>query len=341
MANQPDQGLALLYTLKFFMEKTDDVNSCTVQDIIEYLAYHEIDRERKAILRFIGALREFGLDIVSPKKGYYRLATRPLELQEMIMLVDAVQSSPFLTDELTEHLIERIQGLASIDQRKMLKRRIDVPSRIKMTNEGVFTNLDLIQQAMRLHRKIEFHYTKYDGKGKKVLTREKPYVTTPVRLVYADEFYYLIGFHDYFSKIEGGNPFPPFRVDRMVDIKMSDEPASQDPLIAGFELDDHVSPQFGVYAADKVPIELEIQLEAMNPIVDKFGKDVLVYPAGEGRAKICMKAPLSPQFYGWLMQLNATKVDNVHYTHAKITYPPEAVQEYERLLSFIRDQYDE
>ena len=120
-----------------YAQVIDDVNGVTTQEIVEELAYYGIDAERKGIYRDMNALREFGYKIEQRGGKEWYLATRPMDLQEMIMLVDAVQSSPFLTEELTDRLIGRIQQLASIDQRKLLQKRIEVPGRVKMDNEGV------------------------------------------------------------------------------------------------------------------------------------------------------------------------------------------------------------
>ena len=304
VANQPNQKLKLLYLWKILLEKTDDVNGITTQQIVEELAYLGIDAERKGIYRDMNALRDFGYAIEQRGGKEWYLATRPMDLQEMIMLVDAVQSSPFLTEEMTDRLIERIQQLASIDQRKMLQKRIEVPGRIKMQNEGILQNLDVIQQAMRRKRKIEFTYYHYDIHKKKVPNRGGPiYSLTPVRLIYADELYYMIAFDDYWAGKEGHQPFTPYRVDRMMDVRVSDERATKDPRIANYDTEEHVSPSFGVFASEKVSVVLEIDERAMNPIVDKFGVDATVFRKTGGGVRAYVKAPLSPQFYGWLLQL--------------------------------------
>ena len=97
MANRPNQKLRLLFLLKTLMEKTDSTHGLTTQQIIEELAYHDLEAERKAIYRDLQTLRDFGLNIDQRGGKEWALVSRPLDLQELIMLVDAVQSSPFLT----------------------------------------------------------------------------------------------------------------------------------------------------------------------------------------------------------------------------------------------------
>ena len=243
MANRPNQKLRLLFLLKTLMEKTDSTHGLTTQQIIEELAYHDLEAERKAIYRDLQTLRDFGLDIDQRGGREWALASRPLDLQELIMLVDAVQSSPFLTDELTDYLIGKLQSLASLDERELMHKRVDVPSRVKMQNSDALLNIDLIQQAMREKRKIRFRYFHYDAAKQKALNHGgDAYELTPVRLIYSDEFYYMIGFRDKWANAGSGHqPFTPYRVDRMLDVAVSEEPSTKDPRIAGSGLEAHLS----------------------------------------------------------------------------------------------------
>lgn len=235
MANQPNQKLKMLYVLKTLLDRTDDVNGITTQDLIEELAFHGIDSERKSINRDIQTLRDFGFDIKQRSHKFWYLANRPLGIQEITMLVDAVQSAPFLTDKITDDLIEHIKQFASVEQRKALQRRIEMPGRVKMQNEGVLKNLEIIQKAMREKRKIEFQYFAYDIKKQRVPKREgNLYITTPVRLLYADEFYYLITFNDYWAE-QNNDAFTPYRVDRMLNVKVSEESATKDARISNYK----------------------------------------------------------------------------------------------------------
>ncbi|MBQ6585281.1 MAG: WYL domain-containing protein [Coriobacteriales bacterium] len=332
MVARPKQKLKLLHTLRILFEKTDDTNSVTTEQIIQELAMLGIDAERKSVYTDLETLREFGYDIRRVHGKSLQLATRPFQLQELILLIDAVQSSPFLTDDMTDHLIERIQELASAGQRKQLAKRVEVPGRVKMQNESVFSNLDIIQRAMQQDRKLRFRYFNYNFKGQEELRRHGDfYVETPVKLIYADGYYYLITYSDYWSKQPDATAFPPYRVDRMLDVQVSTEPATHDPAIANFKLEDYATLSFGVFAANKVTVMLEFQERAMNLLVDKFGADLTVYELEGGLGRAIAKVPLSPQFYGWLLQLRGM---------AKLTYPPEAVTEFKQFLDETRALYD-
>ena len=180
MANRPNQKLRLLFLLKTLMEKTDSAHGLTTQQIIEELAYHDLEAERKAIYRDLQTLRDFGLDVDQRGGKEWALVSRPLDLQELIMLVDAVQTFAIVTDELTDHLIGKLQSLASLGERELMHKRVDVPSRVKMQNSDALHNIDLIQQAMREKRKIRFRYFHYDAVKQKALNHDgKTYELTP------------------------------------------------------------------------------------------------------------------------------------------------------------------
>ena len=326
MANQPHQKLKLLYILQMLLKHTDEEHTLTTQQIIDELEVEcGIAADRKSIYRDLQTLREFGLDIPKCKKAWY-LATRPFDMQEMVMLVDSVQSSPFLTEDMTERLIGRIKELASDGQAAQLDKRIEVPGRVKMDNDQVYENLGIIQQAMRERRKIEFHYFRYNARKERELTRGGRLIdATPVRLVYSTEFYYLIVFENWVSKEPGKNPFTTLRVDRMIDVAISEEPADRDFLIANYRLDENETPSFGVHSRAKRPIVLDFYPEAVNAIIDKFGTDVDFYEQASGTLRLYTKVPWMPQFSGWLFQMGSS---------VRIVSPREAVDEYQ---SYLRD----
>ena len=235
MANMPNSKISLLYIMKALIEKTDETHALSTEDLIAYLAENDLEAEEKKVRRDLEVLREFGFDIEFRGRHRYYLATRPLEIEELTMLVDAVQSSSAITEEDTEIITEALKAFASDDQKKMIDRRVEVPARIKVRNNSVFHNLDTIQQAMREKKQNEFGYTSYRDTGESYLRHPKNsnrYVLTPIRLVYVCEHYYMLTFNEEHADTEDGRWMNPYRVDRMVNVKVADIPAVKDPRIA-------------------------------------------------------------------------------------------------------------
>ena len=101
MAKAQNQKKKLLFMREYFLSETDEEHGVTVKQIIAYLKTVDIEAERKSIYDDIRCLQDYGMDIVSEKIGretYYRRVSRDCELPELKLLVDAVQSSRYLTE---------------------------------------------------------------------------------------------------------------------------------------------------------------------------------------------------------------------------------------------------
>ena len=71
---------------------------------------HDIRCDRKTVYSDIAALMDYGVDIVSipGKNGGYYIASGHFELPELKLLIDAVQSSRYLTAKKSRQLIEKL-----------------------------------------------------------------------------------------------------------------------------------------------------------------------------------------------------------------------------------------
>lgn len=293
------QKLKLLYLMEILMEETDAEQGLSMPEIIVRLGERGVAAERKSLYRDIESLREFGLDIQiyhrSPAE--YGLATRDFDLNELALMIDAVQSLRFLTDRKANSLVASIKGLASANQRKALDRRIYVEGRIRSQNESVFFAVDCIHQAIAEKRKLNFTYNDYDINLKRVARKsERTYCETPVRLIHSEGNYYLAAYNDNHQAIT------IYRVDRMAKARVSEKPASRNEVIANFDVTQYENRSFSMYSGKTVPVTLLVSKEAMNAVVDRFGREVQCTPVGEDRARITAMVMISPTLYGWLAQ---------------------------------------
>ena len=99
MAKSVTNKLRTLYIMDALLEKSDEENRLSVRQMLEMLERNGINAERKALYDDIETLKTWGMDIIYTKEkpaGYY-LASRKFELPELKLLVDAVQSSKFIT----------------------------------------------------------------------------------------------------------------------------------------------------------------------------------------------------------------------------------------------------
>ena len=322
------QKLKLLYLMQMLNEETDSEQGLSMSQILERLEELGISAERKSIYRDIEALREFGLDVRTYQRApvEYAVENRDFALSELLLLVDAVQSSRFLTQRKSDALVRSIRQLASVRQRALLDKRVHVEGRIKMQNESVFYNVDRIQEALTLRRKLSFRYFKYDAAKRKVMQHGGGrYVETPVELVYADDYYYLVAFNE---KHDG---FANYRVDRMDRIEVTDEPAVRNERIATYDAGSLESRMFGMYGGEPVAATFLVREEAMGAVIDRFGRDVQSTPTGDGDAHVSAVVMKSPVFFGWLAQFG----DRV-----RIEKPKALAAEYRAYLAGIVAAYE-
>ena len=322
------QKLKLLYLMRMLEEETDAERGLTMAQILERLEALGISAERKSIYRDIEALRAFGVDVRTYQRApvEYAVEQRAFAFSELVLLVDAVQSSRFLTQRQSDALVEGVRQLASTRQRALLDKRVHVEGRIKMQNESVFGSVDRIQEAIALKRRISFVYFKYDAAKRKALQHNgERYIETPVQLVYAEGYYYLVVFN------EKHDDFANYRVDRMDRIEVLDEPALKNERIATFDARELESRAFGMYSGEPVAATLLVDEEIMGAVIDRFGKDVESVPTGEKQARVYATVMKSPVLFGWLAQFGG---------RVRIEKPTALAQEYRAYLEDIVAAYE-
>lgn len=212
MTTSSVQKLKVLHLMDILRTETDPEHGLTMPQIIERLSVRGIDAERKGLYRDIETLREFGMDTRTLKRQpmQYALAERDFELPQLMLLVDAVQSSKFLSDGASDALVKSVRQLASTEERKALNKQVHVHGRPKRQNQSDFVAVDLLQDAIARKSKVSFLHYKYDASKERVARKGgAAHVVTPVNLTYSDGNYYLVAY----SASDGG--IRNYRVDRM------------------------------------------------------------------------------------------------------------------------------
>lgn len=297
MPTNPNQKMKLLYLMKILQEYTDEEHEMTVQEMLSALSKYDIAAERKSIYSDIESLQLYGLDIVkrqSKQFGYY-LASRQFELPELKLLVDAVNSSRFITHKKSGELIKKLSSLASVHQSKQLSRQVVTASRPKAINESVYYNIDAIHTAINSGLKISFKYFDYSVNKTRVYRRDgEPYLQTPLALCWNDDKYYLIC---YSAKYDS---FVHFRVDRMSNVGVCDEKADVIDK-KRFNVPEHIKQVFGMYGGEVVKAKLRFDKELINAVLDRFGAEIRFVPYGD-QFEINVEVSQSTVFLSWIVQ---------------------------------------
>ena len=312
--------LKLLYLMKVLENETDSDHGLTMPQIIERLAAEGVSAERKSVYRDIKALRDAGFDIqmLPTRPVQYARIRNDLDINDVMMLVDIVQSSRFITERKSNQLVKSLKGLVSERQRKTLEKRVHVTERVKSQSDSVFHSVDIIHEALQRKRKIEFLYFSYGTNLKRNARHQgKQYVVTSVKVVFSDSNYYLAAFDDQAQAIK------TYRIDRMELLQVSDEAAVRNSKISTYGFEDFAFRSFSMFHGDPVCATLHVDANLMDVIVDRFGRNVNVVRATGKSADVRVNVLKSPQFFGWVAGLNGG---------VSIKAPKKLVEEYKDWL---------
>ena len=325
MARSENQKLKLLYLKELFETQSDEQHILSMQAIVDYLASHGIRAERKSIYADVACLQEYGMDIVLQKGpgGGYFLASRPFELAELKLLVDAVQASKFLSARKSMTLISKLSALCSKPQSEQLKRQLTVRARVKSMNESIYYSVDRIHEAIAQNRQIRFRYFDW-GVDRKKHERPGDYVASPYALVWEDENYYLIAH----SERHG---LTHYRVDKMTKLTIVDTPRVITDEARSLDLSSYGKTVFGMFAGNPENVKLRFDNSLAGVVIDRFGKDVMLVPEEGGFFTVSAQIVLSPVFYGWLSSFG---------DRAELLIPQHARQEFAAQCRRTLKQYD-
>ncbi|MBA1334296.1 MAG: hypothetical protein HPY66_2145 [Firmicutes bacterium] len=278
MAKGSNQKLKILYLMKILLEKTDEENTMTVNEMIAELEKYGITAERKSIYDDIEALRHYGIDIATRKTKTtdYFVANRLFELPELKLLVDAVQCSKFVTHKKSNELIKKIESFASKHQAMLLQRQVYVANRVKAMNESIYYNVDKLYVAIAENKQVSFRYFEYTvDKEKKFRKNGEKYIVSRYALSWDDENYYLITFSEKYGD------FTHYRVDKMTDIEMTDQIRAKLPDNEHFNIAEYSKKVFNMFGGEEETVKLRFDNSLVNVVIDRFGKDITIEKADE------------------------------------------------------------
>lgn len=287
----------ILYLKKILEERTDEEHPLSTTQLINILAdEYGISAHRTTVSKDIAALQEFGVDIVviHSTQSKYFVASRKFELPELKLLIDAVESSKFITTKKSEALIEKIHTMTSPGQVSKLKRNNYVVKRVKPDNEQIYYITDAINDAINAGKQISFQYYDYTGLKKKVLKNKgEVYKLSPYKLLWNGDNYYVIGYSEKKSKVVN------FRVDRIAgkpDILDKDVI----PMPDDFDIENFTKEVFFMFPGEKVMVDLKCDNSLMKTMVDRFGEEVTTLAYDMTSFRIQTEVSASPTFFGWV-----------------------------------------
>lgn len=286
-----------LYLAKILYEQTDEEHFLTTAQLMQLLEeQYGIKSHRQTIKAEIELLRKFGLEIeeIKSTQNRYNLFGRKFDIPELKLLIDAVESSKFITANKSKELVDKLSSLAGGYAGASLKRNVSCEGRIKSGNERIYIIVDAINDAINDNKKISFQYFQYNvRKEKKLKHNGEPYIITPLHLVWNGDCYYMIGVYDYKQRLGS------FRVDRIakcpVILNEVGTPAPED-----FDVDEYINTTFRMFNSEHEEVELICDNSVMDSIIDRFGEDVTTYANDMTSFRAVVDIAVSHIFYSWV-----------------------------------------
>lgn len=328
MPKGANSKLKLYYLAQIMLERTDEDHYITMPEIMAALGEYDITADRKTIYADLRDLEQLGIEVEGETVGnryHYHVISRTFEVAELKLLVDAIQSSKFITERKTNTLIRKLEKLVSKYDAMKLQRQVYVSGRIKTMNESIYYTIDAIHHAISENKKIKFQYFQWNVKKEMELRHEGAYYhISPWGLSWDDENYYLVGYDSAAGKIKH------YRVDKMLRIRMTEEEREGREHFKKLDMADYSKKSFGMFGGKEQRVKLLVDNSMAGVIIDRFGKDLMMIPAGDNQFTVNVDVHVSGQFLGWIISLGEG---------VKIVAPEEVLEMMQKEIERLSRQY--
>ena len=321
MPKGTNQKLKLYRLSQIMLRETDEEHGLSIQEIRDRLEEHGITADRKSLYDDLASLSELGIEIDKEQNGrsfYYHVVSKQFELPELKLLVDAIQSSKFITARKSNVLIKKLTSFASRYEAMQLDRQVFVSGRIKTMNESIYYNVDAIHNAIARNCRIRFEYLMWNIKKELVPRRDTDYEVSPWGLSWNDENYYLVAFDSEAGIIKH------YRVDKMRKIRLLDERRDGKEHFKQFDLAAYEKKNFGMFGGEERSVRIQFDNPLVGVFLDRFGKEIEIYPVDENRSETIVNVAVSNQFFGWIFGLGGG---------ARIVSPQSVIKKFNELVA--------
>ena len=273
MEDKKTSTLAILTILK---ESSDENHIITQPQLLTMLEnIYNVKIDRRTLYRNIDSLIDFGYDISKFEdngRGYY-LREREFEASQIFLLCNAIHSSNFIPTNASKEIIDKLLLTQSKYFRTDYKSTVYVDNKNKKENKEFFLSVEIVAEAIKNKKTIEFNYTQYNLDKKLVNRREEPYKLSPYYLIYVNEKTYLVG------KSPNHDDLTHFRIDRMKNVKTTNDryiklSKNEDPY-------EYAKTKIYMFHGDDERIVIKCDMCILDNVIDIFGKDVTLEASGK------------------------------------------------------------
>lgn len=289
MYTKQPKKMLIINILDILNKYTDANHRLSQKDIVEILERdYEMVVDRKAVKRNLMNLLDFGYDIEYTEKVRYGkngeeesvltdwYIERDFSDAELRLMIDSLLFSKNIPVSQCKELIGKIEGLSNKYFRSKV-RHVQNLAEDRPQNPEMFYIIEILDEAIEKGRKVEFNYTDYGIDKKRhfrvdTAGKRRKYLINPYQMVATNGKYYLICNVDKYEEVSH------FRIDRIKNIKLLDEPVKPHRQVKGIEnglnLPKHMAEHIYMFAGESKVITLRASKWMAGEFVDWFGNGV-------------------------------------------------------------------
>lgn len=296
--------LYVLNVLKKYSNEDHILSSNKIKDLIE--EEYGVLIDSRTIRRNINLLVEkFEYDIdrfENNKKGYFIRRDPDFEFEngELSAILNTFAYSNFIPEKMSYSIIDKCLNMMDIYERDKYNNYKASIKNTRTDNNEIIKNIEDINEAIFNKKKISFDYCRYELNKKLEYVMEKSVETSPYKLVYALQKFYLICVDD------GKNELYSRRLDRMKNIEILDEDISD--MFDDNEIDFFIKSNVNMFSGDAEKVEIECDMSMLDYVVESYGKDIKLKKISEDKFYAMFYTPIKGFRYWCLRNIETVKV---------------------------------
>ena len=298
------QKIKLLKLYKILRQHTDEDRPLSTNQLCAMLKAEGITCDRRTLAEDINILNASGFEVLRRRTRYamlFYIVDRRFDLAEVKILIDAIQAASFITKQKTEALTDKVASLAGSYKVAALKGNMITFNTRKHANEAIYYTVDALETALQQKCKASFRYYDLNEHGERVFRKDgERYLVNPIDLVYYEDNYYLVTYHEVHEAT--GN----YRVDRMADVQVEDEPAFEHAIALSSELGTYTERIFKMFNGPQATVELQFDRKLIDAVHDKFGEMIEIVTCKRNQCSATVEVLVSPVFFGWCFQFGTS-----------------------------------
>ena len=294
------QKIKLLKLYEILRQRTDEDHPLSTNQLCAMLEAEGITCDRRTLAEDIDILNANGFEVLRRRTRYamlFYIVDRRFDLAEVKILIDAIQAASFITPQKTLELTDKVASLAGSHKATVLKKNLVTFNTRKHTNEAIYYTVEALENALQQKCRASFLYFDLNERGERAYRKNgERYIVNPVGLVYHEDNYYLVTYHEVHEATVN------YRVDRMANVQIEETPVAEQAIALSDELGIYTEHVFKMFNGPEATVELQFDRKLIDVVHDKFGERVEIIACKLGLCKATVQVLVSPVFFGWCFQ---------------------------------------